>query len=63
MDKSKPPVGIMPRWRYEELQDIIRIKELSETIMRYRNEGLACPSEWGQEILQLSLKSREETPK
>jgi len=58
MSEPKPPLGIMPRWRYEEIRDIERIQELVDAIIRYRKEGVPCPPEWAQEIADLSADQR-----
>jgi hypothetical protein len=56
--EEPPPLGIMPRWRDEELQDITRVQELAKTISRYIASGRKCPPEWAAEIADLAGKSR-----
>lgn len=43
---TKPPLGIMPEWRWKEL----RVEELNEAIKRYSEAGLRAPDEWLREL-------------
>ncbi len=53
-----PPIGVMPRWRYEELADVQRIDELSRAIRDYIEDGRQPLQEWAIEIKDLSMKIR-----
>jgi hypothetical protein len=45
----KPPLGLMPRWRWLEL----RREELKQAILRYMDAGRVIPAEWLNEYSQL----------
>ena len=54
--EEKPPLGVMPRWRWLEL----RASELTEAIHRYINEGstrgktrIAQMKRWTKELLDV----------
>lgn len=45
MKANRPPIGIMPRWIWEEK----RFYELREAIARYYDAGCRIPPEWIEE--------------
>lgn len=55
--KPKPPLGIMPKWLWEE----VRLKELKEAIERYTNEYLPINVKWVNEYNELiqTIQRRE----
>jgi hypothetical protein len=44
---NKPPLGLMPHWRWVEL----RIVEISEAIARYEAVGKRVPCRWRIELI------------
>lgn len=51
---EKHPVGLRPRWVWEEL----RYQEVAEAICRYASAGLPVPTEWVEELHELSNRMR-----
>ncbi len=49
-DRSKPPLGIRPRWVVEEQ----RLTEIAEGALRYRMAGEIIPMEWLEEAVELT---------
>jgi len=49
METTKPPLGIMPKWRHDEL----RLEALEAAIKRYEEAGLAPKNEWLYEQIVL----------
>lgn len=45
----RPPDGVMPRWRHEEL----RAEDLANAIIRYERAGKTPPPEWREELDEL----------
>ena len=45
-DNKKHPIGIMPKWAYEEK----RIFEILEAMKRYSEEDISVPIEWVKEL-------------
>ena len=52
----RPPIGLMPRWRWMEL----RLKEVEGAIARYEAANKAVPEEWRNEVYGLPLEIAEE---
>ena len=52
---KKPPLGIMPRYLWEES----RIKELIMAIKRYEKENVPVPNEWLIELKDLITRRKE----
>lgn len=49
-EAQKPPLGLMPKWRWLEL----RLEEVQRAIRRYEEACLPVPDEWRQELEILS---------
>ena len=49
---SKPPIGLKPRW----VNDVERGIEISQACMRYIAERKEIPSEWLQELEEISSR-------
>lgn len=56
---EKPPLGLMPRWRHEEL----RIKDICDAMNRYADKAKLIPEEWKDELrdLQKRMEMYEQT--
>lgn len=48
----KPPVGLIPRWRWNEL----RKEAIFEAINRYEEAGKEIPAEWVEELKDMGVK-------
>jgi hypothetical protein len=54
----KPPIGLMPEWRYKEL----RIDAIDAAMKRYDDAGYSIPYEWKLERHELIDWLREHLP-
>lgn len=55
MKYEKPPIGIMPKWLWEEQ----RLHDLHSAIQRYLDVGMTVNPEWIEEYNELSKRIRE----
>lgn len=53
---KKPPLGLTPRFIYEEKRDVERFNNICDAISRYYSEGLKLPIEWIEEYNDLLEK-------
>ena len=58
-NKKFPPVGIMPKWRWDQ----IRAENLCEAINRYNQAGYPVPKEWVDELKNLAPTVKISKPK
>lgn len=50
---KKPPLGVEPKWCWEERVRIDRINAVTAAIMRYKEVGKYIPREWIDEMLSM----------
>lgn len=48
-ESKRPPIGIMPRWRWLEIQNGYRLVEVISAIKRFYQAQLEVPEQWVDE--------------
>jgi hypothetical protein len=59
---NKPPLGVMPKWLYDELKPYnatLRLHDLKRAIDEYRNAQLPIDPKWIEEYNELVKKEAE----
>lgn len=53
-----PPIGLMPRWRWEEACREKRVEEIRWAMDRYHRAEIPIPPAWHMELLDIASQAR-----
>ena len=56
MCEVKPPIGLRPKWLFEEMYRTERMHEIYKAIDRFKNAEVEIPKEWEDELTVLSVE-------